>query len=168
MKSLVMTLCFLPCSALAADPPTGNHIPATYFARSGEEIRIAGSLETVVEMSCSRCLEPAELEIRKPFDLFFRQGDEEMFDEDEDVELEEEDTRTAFFTGTELAVGDILREQVLLALPMKVLCKVDCRGLCPACGVNRNLTACNCSEESFNPQMEKLLEIKRKLENRSS
>jgi len=135
--------------------------------RAGEEIRIAGSLVTVVEMSCSRCLEPAELEIRKQFDLFFRQGDEEMFDED-DVELDEEDTRTAFFTGTELAVGDILREQVVLALPMKVLCKVDCRGLCPACGVNRNLSTCNCSEQSFSPQMENLLDIKRKLENRSS
>lgn len=135
--------------------------------RAGEEIRIAGSLEAAIEMTCSRCLEPAAIEIRKPFDLFFRQGDEEMYDEDE-VELDEEDTRTAFFTGTELALGEILREQVVLALPMKVLCRVDCQGLCPTCGANRNLNSCNCSEKSFNPHMEELLDIKRKLEERSS
>jgi uncharacterized protein len=136
--------------------------------RAGEEIRIAGSLATMVEMSCSRCLEPAAVEIKKSFDLFFRQGDEELFDEDDDVELDEEATRTAFFTGTELALGDILREQVVLSLPMKALCKVDCRGLCPKCGANRNLSTCSCSEESFNPQMETLLDIKRRLEERSS
>ena len=131
--------------------------------RAGEEIRIAGSLETTAEQSCSRCLEPARIEVRWPFDLFFRESDEDMFDEDE-VELTDEDTRTAFFSGTQLAIGDILHEQVLLALPMKALCKVDCKGLCPVCGTNRNLNTCNCTDESFSPHMEKLLEIKRKLE----
>ena len=131
--------------------------------RAGEEIRIAGSLETTAELNCSRCLELASIEVRRPFDLFFRESDEEMFDEDE-VELSEEDTRTAFFSGTQLAIGDIMREQVLLALPMKALCKVDCKGLCPVCGTNRNLNECSCRDEDFSPHMEKLLEIKRKLE----
>ena len=107
--------------------------------RAGEEIRIAGNLTATVESSCSRCLEPAAVR-SKSFDLFFRERDEELFDED-DVELTEEDTRTAFFTGTQLAIGDILREQVLLALPMKALCRVDCKGLCPVCGTNLNSTA---------------------------
>jgi uncharacterized protein len=134
--------------------------------RVGEEIRIAGLLDTAVELGCSRCLEPAKIEVHRNFDLFFRESDENMYDEDE-VELSEEDTRTAFFSGTQLAIGDILREQVLLALPMKALCKVDCKGLCPGCGTNRNLNSCNCSDENFSPTMEKLLEIKRKLEERS-
>src|SRR5688572_24230511 len=99
--------------------------------RAGVEIRIVGSLETTFESSCSRCLEPARHVINKPFDLFFRERDELMFDEDAEIELTKKDTRTAFFTGTKLAVGDILREQVLLGLPMKVLCRVDCKGLCP-------------------------------------
>ncbi len=135
--------------------------------RAGEEIRITGFLETTVELNCSRCLEPAKVEVRRPFDLFFRESDENMFDEDE-VALTEEDTRTAFFSGTQLAIGDILREQVLLALPMKVLCKVDCKGLCPVCGTNRNLNSCSCTDESFSPHIESLREIKRKLEERSS
>ena len=145
--------------------------PLTWNAgieRAGEEIRIAGSLQTAMELSCSRCLETAQSEIPKSFDLFFRQRDEKMFDEDDEIELAEEDTRTAFFTGTQLALGDVLREQVLLALPMKPLCSVDCKGLCPTCGTNLNLNKCNCPDERFSPHMDKLLDIKRKLEERSS
>jgi uncharacterized protein len=136
--------------------------------RAGAEVRINGELKTGVESMCSRCLEPARCEIARPFDLFFRQRDEQMFDEDEEVELSEEDTKTAFFIGTQLAIADILREQVLLALPMKALCKVDCKGLCPTCGTNLNSGTCNCPKEEFSPHMEKLLEIKRRLEERSS
>jgi uncharacterized protein len=135
--------------------------------RAGEEIRIAGVLNAGVETPCSRCLEPAQFEISRPFDLFFRQREEDMFDEDDDIELTEEDTRTAFFTGTRLALGDILREQVLLALPMKALCRLDCKGLCPECGANLNQATCGCLTETFSPHMEQLLEIKRKLEERS-
>ena len=136
--------------------------------RAGEEIRIAGSLNATLEMACSRCLEPARLTINKPFDLFFREHDATMFDEDAEVELDEKDTRTAFFTGTKLAIGDVLQEQVLLALPMKTLCKVDCKGLCPNCGTNLNSGSCGCSKEEFSPHMDNLLEIKRRLEERSS
>jgi uncharacterized protein len=136
--------------------------------RAGEEIRINGTLSTTVEIACSRCLEPARIGIDKPFDLFFRERDENMFDEDEEVELDDKDTRTAFFTGTKLAICDILREQVLLALPMKVLCKVDCKGLCPTCGTNLNSGRCECPKEEFSPHMDTLLEIKRRLEERSS
>jgi uncharacterized protein len=145
--------------------------PLTWTAtaeRAGEEIRVAGAVQTAMELSCSRCLEPARCEISKSFDLFFRRRDELMFDEDDEIELSEEDTRTAFFTGTELALGDVLREQVLLAIPMKALCRVDCKGLCPTCGTNLNVNACNCPDERFSPHMDKLLEIKRKLEERSS
>jgi DUF177 domain-containing protein len=135
--------------------------------RAGEEIRITGTLDTNIELMCSRCLEPARLRVTKPFDLFFRERDEAMFDEDDEVELDEKDTRTAFFTGTKLAIGDILREQVLLALPMKALCNVDCKGLCPTCGTNLNSTRCGCPTEGFKPHMDTLLEIKRRLEERS-
>jgi uncharacterized protein len=135
--------------------------------RAGAEIRIAGELTTMMEQACSRCLEPAQYDIKKPFDLFFRQREALMFDEDDEIELTEKDTRTAFFSGTQLAIGDILHEQVLLALPMKALCTVDCKGLCPTCGTNLNLKTCNCPKEHFNPNMDALLEIKRRMEERS-
>ena len=136
--------------------------------RAGSEIRINGSLKTSVEMMCSRCLEPARQDIGKAFDLFFRQRHEIMFDEDQEIELTEKDTQTAFFTGTQLAIGEILREQFLLALPMKALCRVDCKGLCPTCGINLNSGTCGCPPEKFSPHMDALLELKKRLEQRSS
>jgi uncharacterized protein len=136
--------------------------------RAGDEIRMAGSLQSVIEANCSRCLEPARTDVSRAFDLYFRERDEQMFDEDEEVELTEDDTSTAFFTGTQLAFGDVLREQLLLALPMKILCTPDCKGLCPTCGTNLNISTCNCPKEQFRPHMDQLLEIKRKLEERSS
>ncbi len=132
--------------------------------RAGVEVRIAGSLKTTMELTCSRCLDPARCDINKSFDLFFRHRDELMFDEDDEIELTEKDTKTAFFTGTQLAIGDILREQVLLALPMKPLCRVDCEGLCPVCGTNLNSGGCNCPQENFKPHLDTLLEIKKRLE----
>ena len=132
------------------------------------EVRIRGRLTTDVRLPCSRCLEPARIEIARPFDLFFRQHDEMVFDEDDEIELTEEDTQTAFFTGTKLAIGDVLHEQLLLALPMKPLCRLDCKGLCPQCGTNLNLKSCDCAKEQFNSNLDALLEIKRRLENRSS
>ena len=135
--------------------------------RAGAEIRISGKLDTTVELACSRCLDPARFQVSKPFDLFFRERDDAMFDEDEEVELHENDTRTAFFTGTKLAIADILREQILLAVPMKALCTIDCKGLCPTCGTNLNSGSCGCSPENFNPHMDTLIEIKRRLEERS-
>jgi uncharacterized protein len=136
--------------------------------RAGLEIRIAGTLKTVMEQACSRCLETARYDVAKPFDLYFRQRDEFMFDEDDEIELTDKDTRTAFFTGTQLAIGDILREQVLLGLPMKPLCRPDCKGLCPQCGTNLNLNSCDCTSESFSPQKEALLQLKKRMEERSS
>ncbi|HEX4999328.1 MAG TPA: DUF177 domain-containing protein [Terriglobia bacterium] len=136
--------------------------------KAGDEIRITGSIETVIDTTCSRCLEPARVNVARSFDLFFLERDRQMFDEDVEVELGEEDTRTAFFSGTELQIADILREQVLLALPMKALCALDCKGLCPECGANLNVNACGCARERFSPHMDQLLEIKRKLEERSS
>ena len=136
--------------------------------RAGNEIRINGALKIAVEMMCSRCLESARQEINKSFDLFFRQRDELMFDEDQEIELSEKDTQTAFFSGTQLAIGEILREQILLALPMKALCRVDCKGLCPTCGINLNSGTCSCPAEKFSPHMDTLLELKKRLEQRSS
>ena len=91
-----------------------------------------------------------------------------LFDEDAEIELNEKDTQTAFFTGTQLPIGEILREQVLLALPMKALCRVDCKGLCPTCGINLNSGTCDCPAEKFSPHMDALLELKKRLEQRSS
>ena len=139
-----------------------------FVERSAGEVRLCGRLDTVLEVACVRCLEPVGQTIEKRFDLFFRQRDSLVYDEDAEIELTESDMRTSFFTGSELPLGEIVREQILLAIPMKSLCKPDCRGLCPSCGTNRNAGSCQCPEPVLNPAFDTLLEFKKQLEERSS
>lgn len=136
--------------------------------RAGEEVRLRGQLNTAVSVSCVRCLESVEQPVDRDFDLYFRQEDSLIYDEDADVQLEERDTRTSFISGAELQLDGIFREQVLLAMPMKPLCREDCRGLCPSCGINHNLDSCECFDQSTNPVFEGLLELKKRLQERSN
>lgn len=138
-----------------------------FAERAGAEIRVAGRVETRVALSCARCLDLLSFRISRDFDLFFRQRDTLVYDEDDEIELGEGETNTAFFTGTELSVLEILREQMLLAMPMKPLCQADCKGLCPSCGVNLNLQSCSCPREDSHRMFEALSDIKRKMEERS-
>ena len=139
-----------------------------FIERTGDEIRFQGRLETRLELACVRCLETIEQPVDRAFDLYFRQRDSFVYDEDADIELEEADTQTSFMTGAVLPLAGILREQVLLAMPMKPLCSTDCSGLCPSCGINRNAGSCDCPAQPMNPAFEGLLQLKKRLEERST
>jgi uncharacterized protein len=79
---------------------------------------------------------------------------------EEEVELSEEDLDVVFFDEPVLPFEEIGREQVLMGLPMKPLCREDCRGLCPNCGADRNLTSCACAEKTADPRLEVLRNFK--------
>ena len=72
---------------------------------------------------------------------------------EEEVELQDEDLSTAFYHDHVLDLGEMLREQFYLALPMRPLCRPDCKGLCPQCGVDRNVEACQCHAEWVDPRL---------------
>ncbi len=72
---------------------------------------------------------------------------------EEEVELHEEDLNTAYYRDHVLDLGDMLREQFYLALPMRPLCRPDCQGLCPQCGADRNVEACQCQSEWVDPRL---------------
>ena len=63
---------------------------------------------------------------------------------EEDVEIDEGESEVAFYEGGGVELKDILREFVLLSLPMQRICREDCRGICPVCGQNRNVAGCAC------------------------
>src|SRR4030065_807420 len=64
------------------------------------------------------------------------------------LELRAADVDIAFYDGGGIEVADIFREQVALALPTKVLCREDCRGICPHCGADRNRAGGDCHGET--------------------
>jgi uncharacterized protein len=127
-----------------------------------KDIRLAGELATSLELSCARCLEPVIQKVSRSFDLLYRPqgadaGHEELSVTDAEAEI-------GYYQGKGLLLEDALREQVLLTVPLKVICREDCKGLCPSCGKNRNSESCSCAQPHEDPRWAALKEIREKLD----
>jgi uncharacterized protein len=122
------------------------------------QIRIAGEIKTKVELVCARCLEAVVDEVDRSFDLFYSPLPKGV--KPEEARLKDDDVEIGFFEGEGLFLADVLREQVLLALPMKVICRSDCRGLCPNCGANLNHEECRCETHATDPRLAPLARLK--------
>ncbi len=108
------------------------------------EIRVRGRLKTEMEYACDRCLEPARFPIDADFDLLYRPAS--CSPAREEVQIEGAEAEVGFYEDGGLELGDVLREQILLLLPMQRVCRGDCKGICPICGQNRNMDDCGCHE----------------------
>ena len=109
----------------------------------GAEVRVRGHLATHLEASCDRCLGAVEVPVDRDFDLFYRPL--KTIAKEEEVEIPKEELEIGFYSGDGIELADVATEQVILSVPMKVVCRADCRGLCPVCGANRNVVQCTCS-----------------------
>ena len=120
------------------------------FLETVDEIHVNGIFHVRVDKPCDRCVEPASMEIDRKFDLYYRPADQ--LEGGVEVGLKITDSDIGFYEGEGVSLIDILREQVLLALPVQMVCRADCRGLCPICGINLNEQPCSCvapAVESF-------------------
>ena len=124
-----------------------------------DRFRLVGTVQTTLELDCSRCLEPFALPVNQTFDLRYLpattgapEPDEED-DEESGNEIADDDVAMTFYRDEHIDLNELLREQFYLALPMKPLCKSDCQGICPMCGANRNLTRCDCNPHVADPRM---------------
>lgn len=123
--------------------------------------RVTGRVATRLELECGRCLEPFDIPVDSAFELRYvpaatntGHGQESPGREsDAEREIEEDDLTTAYYRGDALDLGELMREQFQLALPMKPLCKESCKGLCPECGTNLNLTTCACAPKWEDPRL---------------
>ena len=111
----------------------------------GAEVRIGGHLTTRLESSCDRCLGPVEIPISSDFDLLYRPMN--TIAKEEEIEIPADEMEVGFYSGDGIELADVATEQVILSVPMKVICGAECRGLCPVCGANRNLTSCDCAPQ---------------------
>ena len=108
-----------------------------------KDIRLAGNLKTRVELDCARCLEPVLQDVRHNFDLLYRpQGADAGREE---LSVTSAEAEVSYYQGEGLQLEDVLREQVILALPLRAICRDDCKGLCPHCGTNLNVEQCACA-----------------------
>jgi uncharacterized protein len=116
-----------------------------------EDIRLRASFTGDFEQLCARCLEPVQQPLSGTFDLIFRPGGVDA--ESGERAITEDETEIGYYEQSGLLLEDAVREQVLLTLPGRTLCKEDCKGLCPHCGSNRNITACACVEKPIDPRL---------------
>ncbi len=123
------------------------------FTNSGKgRARVEGQAEVTLAMNCDRCLRPVDRTLRLVFDR-------EVFAPDalEDVPDGQEDQ--AFMDGWQMDVDDFLRIEIVINLPMKVLCKPDCRGICRQCGRDLNTGTCDCDTFVPDPRMALIKDI---------
>jgi len=126
------------------------------------DIRVAGGLKARVELPCARCLETITQDIARTFDLLYRpQGSDAG---KEGISVTAAEAEVSYYQGDGLLLEDVLREQVLLALPLKAVCREDCKGLCSHCGQNLNQGQCNCAEPVEDLRWEALKDIREKLQ----
>lgn len=116
-----------------------------------DRFRIEGGVRTVLELPCSRCLEPYRLPVDASLDLRYLPVSERS--SGDDAEVAEEDVDVSFYQDDQIDLSELVREQCYLALPMKPLCREECRGLCPQCGVNRNTGTCDCEPGWEDPRL---------------
>ena len=99
-----------------------------------------------------------EIPLAADFDLIFRPATADTEVPERSITAPE--TEIGYYQKDSLSLEDVLREQVLLALPVRTLCKPDCKGLCPRCGENRNNQACSCDEGPSDPRWEALADLR--------
>lgn len=123
-----------------------------------DDIRVRAQVAGQFELTCARCLTGVTHAVDTSFDLVFRP-------EDVDVEagehaISEDETEIGYYEKSGLPLEDVVREQVLLNLPSRILCREDCKGICPRCGVDRNAVDCPCGEAVRDPRWEALAGLK--------
>ena len=122
------------------------------------DILVRGHLEGALQVSCSRCLTSFSQPVASDFDLLLAPGPKQVGKEEE--ELSKADLDVDFYSGEIVNLENILREQILLALPLKPLCAEACQGICPRCGADLNQETCECAAEDSDSPFAMLKKIK--------
>jgi uncharacterized protein len=133
---------FADSGVIQRGPLTAEGV-AELLPHTGGEVRVQGRITGTLETECDRCLGRASFPIDAPFDLFYRLL-EPAAEVVEEAAIDEGEAEMGFYELPGLELEDIIREQLLLQLPMQRVCSEACKGICPLCGANRNETACAC------------------------
>lgn len=131
----------------------------------GDIVEIEGNISTLVRLDCGRCLQSFEMPLESKFALTYSQkvpAPEPGGATDEEIELTADDMGLVHYQGEEINLEKEIQEQVVMALPLRALCKPDCKGLCPKCGADLNTAACDCDRSPFGGKFDVLKNLKLK------
>lgn len=120
------------------------------ISRSEDKVVVEGEVAAMVRVECDRCLQPMELPVGSDFRAEYVTA--ETYKSYESAELAEEDLALSIFDGEFIDVDELVREQLLLAIPTYAVCRGGCKGFCSVCGADRNKNECNCDATKVDPR----------------
>jgi uncharacterized protein len=115
--------------------------------RAGRSVLIKGKVQTTLRLQCVRCLREFSYPLSTTYELTLHPLKEAP--SEEETELGSEEMESSFFEGGEIHLSEIACEQIFLEIPYQPLCQQGCKGLCPVCGKDLNLSACECVKEKW-------------------
>jgi uncharacterized protein len=134
-------------------------IGAVTLMRTSQGILATGRLRTKLRVECRRCLEPYNIDVQLHMEEEFHPtvviGEAPV----DRVPREEEDEALIIDAHHTLDLSEVIRQGLWLAMPMDLLCRPDCAGLCPNCGGNRNLGECQCDQPAIDPRWAALQQL---------
>ncbi len=125
-------------------------------------VEVEGHVAVAAKFICSRCLQEFEMPVESDFALTYcRELPEvDIEDDEEGAELSAEDMGLVLYDGHEIDLRESIQEQLIMALPATPVCDQGCKGLCPQCGADLNLTSCDCRPQDLNLKMAGLKDFK--------
>jgi uncharacterized protein len=142
---------------LAADDTLFSIEGRLKVEKAGDEIMVRGDLKAGVDLQCSRCLKKFTGDLTIPVDVVYHPVEELRGTDQHEIASDELDLD--FYAGDELDIDRLLKEQVALNVPMKPLCNDSCRGFCPNCGTDLNVSTCSCSQKNIDPRFQELKKL---------
>ena len=127
-------------------------------SQESQNLRLRGEVSARIHTLCARCGDEVDWPLQTAFELVLMPGQEKAMEEAADLSPEELDH--LYYQGPVVELDDYFREEVALGIPIQVLCRENCRGLCPRCGANFNRETCSCAPTQGDPRLEKLRNLK--------
>jgi uncharacterized protein len=143
------------------EEPVAVDFTLTHAAR---DLRLGGFLETAVRFTCARCLKQVPRRLATSFDLLYLPQPAGTAGPEEEIELKYDEMEVGFYDGQRLDVDLMVLEQIELSIPMRFVCREDCRGLCYRCGADLTEKACTCTADSGDSRLAVLREFRKKMD----
>jgi uncharacterized protein len=147
------------------DPEAGEGVADLDLYADGTHVFAAGTFKGHLTVACSRCVGPVKLALDEKLRVTFMPPGEMPEEEEAEAvgedgaEVREEDLDVFPYDGEQIDLEPLLREQFVLAVPFAPLCREECKGLCPQCGIDRNTGTCSC-EKPIDPRLAALKGLK--------
>ena len=120
------------------------------LTNNGLVLEIKGVIHATAKYQCSSCLESFSTDMEIPFRDNFQENSNDDIENEADL---------AYYNGDEIDIADLVRESMILAEPLKIVCSESCRGLCPHCGINLNVAECSCTDNIIDPRLAVLQQL---------